>query len=205
MEPTTTVRAHAQHEEWNSTIAPTRPGGPAPQGATRAEVAAETPVPRQPGLLTDADRVVVTVINLRQVCSRDVLSDLLGINPNSIGQAIPDRSAAHRTRPHDIPTTLGFVPRPIHQVRLKQGRPADPIPLTDLLADPTLTGMSRPDPDRDDHPGRETKRASDYPRKGALHPEDIHRFDHCSDHECCEKLAGICVDMSNIKFDGDPL
>ncbi|HEV2931075.1 MAG TPA: ISAzo13 family transposase, partial [Propionibacteriaceae bacterium] len=42
------------------------------------------------GLLTDADRLVVTVVYLRQVCSQNVLSDLLGINPNSIGQAIAE-------------------------------------------------------------------------------------------------------------------
>ena len=39
-------------------------------------------------LLSDADRVLITVIYLRQVCSQKVLAELLQINPNSIGQAI---------------------------------------------------------------------------------------------------------------------
>src|SRR3954467_9214271 len=42
------------------------------------------------GLLTEADRVLVTVVYLRQLCSMNVLSDLLGVNANSIGQAIAD-------------------------------------------------------------------------------------------------------------------
>lgn len=37
------------------------------------------------GLLSAADRVLVTVVYLRQICSQNVLSDLLGINANSIG------------------------------------------------------------------------------------------------------------------------
>jgi hypothetical protein len=37
-----------------------------------------------------ADRILVTVVYLRQVCSQKVLSHLLGINANSIGQAIAE-------------------------------------------------------------------------------------------------------------------
>ena len=48
-----------------------------------------------------ADRVLVTVVYLRQICSQNVLSDLLGINANSIGQAIAETrqllSEHHRT------------------------------------------------------------------------------------------------------------
>src|SRR3954447_5212117 len=42
------------------------------------------------GLLSAADRVLIAVVYLRQICSQNVLSDLLGINTNSIGQAIAE-------------------------------------------------------------------------------------------------------------------
>ena len=42
------------------------------------------------GLLAAADRVLITIIYLRQICSQNVLSELLGINPNTIGQAIAE-------------------------------------------------------------------------------------------------------------------
>src|SRR3954451_18201800 len=45
------------------------------------------------GLLTEADRVLVTVVYQRQLCSMNVLSDLLGVNANSIGQAVADTRA----------------------------------------------------------------------------------------------------------------
>jgi hypothetical protein len=41
-------------------------------------------------LLTDAARVLITVVYLRRICSQNVLSELLGINPNSIGAAIAE-------------------------------------------------------------------------------------------------------------------
>jgi hypothetical protein len=37
------------------------------------------------GLLSAVDRVLLTVVYLRRICSQNVLSDLLGINTNSIG------------------------------------------------------------------------------------------------------------------------
>jgi hypothetical protein len=39
-------------------------------------------------LLTEADRVLATVVYLCQICSMNVLSNLLGVNANSIGPAI---------------------------------------------------------------------------------------------------------------------
>jgi hypothetical protein len=41
-------------------------------------------------LLSDAGRVLITVIYLRQFCSQKVLAELLGINPTLIGQAIAE-------------------------------------------------------------------------------------------------------------------
>jgi hypothetical protein len=62
------------------------------------------------GLLTAADRVLITIVYLRQICSQNVLSDLLGINTNSIGQAIAETRQLliehHRTI---HPTTLRFT------------------------------------------------------------------------------------------------
>ena len=43
-------------------------------------------------LLTDADRVLITVVYLRQACSQKVLSEMLEVNPTSIGKAIAERS-----------------------------------------------------------------------------------------------------------------
>ena len=38
-------------------------------------------------LLTDTDRVVLTLVYQRQHCSQKVLAELLEINPHSIGEA----------------------------------------------------------------------------------------------------------------------
>src|SRR5919112_1577164 len=62
------------------------------------------------GLLSAPDRVLVAVVYLRQICSQNVLSELLGINANSIGQAIAETrqllTEHHRTIPA---TTLRFT------------------------------------------------------------------------------------------------
>src|SRR3954447_9458512 len=62
------------------------------------------------GLLSAADRVLVTVVYLRQICSQNVLSDLLGINTNTIGQAIAETRQLLTDHRHRIPaTTLRFT------------------------------------------------------------------------------------------------
>src|SRR3954451_7423090 len=62
------------------------------------------------GLLTDADRVLITVVYSRQICSMNVLSDLLGVNANSIGQAIADTRQLLTEHGRTItPTTLRFA------------------------------------------------------------------------------------------------
>src|SRR4051794_36178855 len=61
------------------------------------------------GLLAPADRVLITIVYLRQVCPQTVLSDLLGINTNSIGQAIAEtRQLLHEHRHHVVASTLRF-------------------------------------------------------------------------------------------------
>jgi hypothetical protein len=96
------------------------------------------------GLLTDADRVLITVVYLRQICSMNVLSDLLGVNANSIGQAIAETRQLLTERGHTIaPTTLRFATADAlwHFVS-GSDQPVRPR-LGELLADPVLTGMPR--------------------------------------------------------------
>ena len=153
------IEAHAQHGQWNYTIAPTG-GQVAPVDTherTRARTAAlhvladerltgmshdeltalaqalapaqdaqaaqrrfeqrggqrrRAPGAGSTGLLTGADRVLITIVYLRQICSQNVLSELLGINTNTIGQAIAETRQLldehHRTI---LPTTLRFATR----------------------------------------------------------------------------------------------
>jgi hypothetical protein len=62
------------------------------------------------GLLTEADRVLVTVVYQRQLCSMNVLSDLLGVNANSIGQAIADTRQLLDEHGRTVtPSTLRFA------------------------------------------------------------------------------------------------
>ena len=97
------------------------------------------------GLLSDADRVLVTVVYLRQICSQNVLSDLLGINANSIGQAIAETRqllAEHGRTIH--PTTLRFTTAAALSEFVASGDDEHQRwRLPDLLSDPALTGMPR--------------------------------------------------------------
>jgi hypothetical protein len=97
-------------------------------------------------LLSDADRVLITVIYLRQVCSQKVLAELLGINPTSIGQAITEtRKLLHELRITVTQTTLLF--RHGQQLRdwLDHGAAPSRMHACDILSHPSLTGMSRAD------------------------------------------------------------
>ena len=96
-------------------------------------------------LLTAADRLLVTVIYLRQICSQKVLAELLAINPTSIGNAITDTRTLLEQRKHQIAPTklrctsasqlLGFIDGTT--------QPVPPMVLPDPLTDPRLTGMTR--------------------------------------------------------------
>ncbi len=96
-------------------------------------------------LLTDADRVLVTLVYQRQTCSQTVLSDLLGINPNTIGQVIAETHQLLSDHGHPIaPSTLRFATAAaLHQFV----RTDDDVPtrsrITQRLSDPALTGVSR--------------------------------------------------------------
>ena len=188
------IEAHAQHGQWNYTIASS--GGqvaPAdPQERTRARTAAlhaladerltgmsrdelarlaEQLAPAQQaqaaqrrfeqrggprrrapgagstGLLSGADRVLITVVYLRQICSQNVLSDLLGINPNTIGQAIAEtRQLLTEHHCSVLPTTLRFTTANALTEFVSSDQPTPQRSrLPDRLADPALTGLSRAD------------------------------------------------------------
>jgi Rhodopirellula transposase DDE domain len=99
------------------------------------------------GLLTDADRVLITVVYLRQICSMNVLSDLLGVNANSIGQAIAETRQLLTEHGRVIaPTTLRFASADALR-RFLSGSGSEPTRprLPELLASPALTGMTRAD------------------------------------------------------------
>ena len=99
------------------------------------------------GLLSDADRVLVTIVYLRQLCSQNILSDLLGVNANSIGQAIAETRLLLTEHGRVItPTTLRFTDAQALTAFASGSGDGPPRPrLPDLLSDPTLTGMSRAD------------------------------------------------------------
>jgi transposase len=97
------------------------------------------------GLLSDADRVLVTIVYQRQICSQNVLSDLLGVNANSIGQAIAETRQLLAEHGRTIyPATLRFTTAAAlteFAANSREQQPGSPLP--DLLADPALTGMPR--------------------------------------------------------------
>ena len=99
------------------------------------------------GLLSAADRVLVTVVYLRQICSQNVLSELLGINANSIGQAIAETRQLLNDHHHAIPaTTLRFPTASALTEFASSDQPEPPRSrVSNRLANPALTGLSRPE------------------------------------------------------------
>jgi transposase len=100
-------------------------------------------------LLTDAARVLITVVYLRQICSQNLLSELLEVNPNSIGQAIAETRQLLDERGHAISaTTLRFTTATaltdFHHRGVTPRRPS----LPEVLSAPVLTGMTRPELDQ---------------------------------------------------------
>jgi transposase len=99
------------------------------------------------GLLSPADRVLITVVYLRQTCSQYVLSDLIGVNPNSIGQAIAETRQLLNDHGRAIPAAaLRFRSAAALREFISSGHsvPAR-SQAPDLLSDPALTGMPRTD------------------------------------------------------------
>jgi len=95
-------------------------------------------------LFSDADRVLITVVYLRQVCSQKVLCELLATNPVTIGQAIREtRQLFDQHRITLTPTSLGFATVKDLRTYLDHGTTIGRSPLPEALSDPKLTGMSR--------------------------------------------------------------
>ena len=96
-------------------------------------------------LLTDADRVMVTIVYQRQTCSQNVLSDLLGINANTIGQVIAETRQLLTDHGHPIaPSTLRFATAAaLRNFVSTDGDVPTRSRITQRLSDPVLTGMSR--------------------------------------------------------------
>jgi Rhodopirellula transposase DDE domain len=96
-------------------------------------------------LLCDADRVLVTIVYLRQICSQKVLSDLIEVNPFSIGQAIAETRQLLDEHRHTVtPTTLRFTSQQALLDFVHHGTTVRRPQLPEVLSDPSLTGMSRP-------------------------------------------------------------
>jgi hypothetical protein len=103
-------------------------------------------------ILTDRDRVLVTVIYLRQVCSQQVLADLLEVTQAAIGPAIKETRRLLEEHRHPITPTFLRLTRAQDVVDYARTGTVT----TDLarsrryeqLANPALTGMPRVDLDR---------------------------------------------------------
>jgi len=96
------------------------------------------------GLLSAADRVLIAVVYLRQICSQNVLSDLLGINTNTIGQAIAETRQLLAEHHHTIPaTTLRFTTAAALTEFVSNDQPEPSrARVSNRLAHPALTGLS---------------------------------------------------------------
>jgi transposase len=97
-------------------------------------------------LLTDAARLLITVIYQRQACSQDVLAEMLEVSQYPVGQAIAEtRKILAGTRHAVTPAVLRFSSTAALRAFLDtRSVPARPGRLA-ALSDPALTGMSRED------------------------------------------------------------
>jgi hypothetical protein len=101
---------------------------------------------RSKPLLDDAARLVITLLYQRQVCSMNVLSDLLEVTATCIGDTVKQTREALEDHGH----TFGAAPLRFptaHALRAfldTDTRPA-PTQLLRQLSQPALTGISRPD------------------------------------------------------------
>jgi transposase len=110
-------------------------GGP----RRRARGAGGTP------LLSDAHKILITLVYQRQIASQRTLEELIGVNLNSIGEAIAQTRQILREAGVTVPTTrLRFATGAdlIHFVDHTDDVP-DRVRAADLLATPALTGMTR--------------------------------------------------------------
>jgi DNA-binding transcriptional regulator YdaS (Cro superfamily) len=97
-------------------------------------------------LLTPADQVLITVVYLRRVCSQKVLVELLGTNPVTIGQAIKQTRLLIDEQNITASQTPHYFAR-AQDLRdwLDHGTGTPQMQISQALAHPELTGMSRED------------------------------------------------------------
>ena len=100
-------------------------------------------------ILSDRDRLLVAVVYLRQVCSQQVLADLLGVTQPVIGPAVKETRRLLAEQQHTItPTALRLgCPQDVLDYAHTGNARTDPARLRrhQQLADPALTGMPRAD------------------------------------------------------------
>jgi hypothetical protein len=97
-------------------------------------------------LFTDADRVVITVVYLRQLCSLGVLSELLAVNKTTIGKIVNETRLLLQERNIAVTqTTVRFTDPAQLLDYTTTGSAPTRTQLSHLLSDPSLTGMSRQD------------------------------------------------------------
>jgi transposase len=99
----------------------------------------------RPPALSPADKVLVSVLYLRHVCSQTTLADMLGLNQRTIGPAVKDvRRLLQEHKITVVPTTLCFNNSQELRDYLATGAPVTARQqATRRLAHPALTGMRR--------------------------------------------------------------
>jgi len=111
----------------------------------------QTPGTHGRPILSDRDRLLVAVVYLRQVCSQQVLADLLGVTQPVIGPAVKETRRLLAEQQHTItPTALRLgCPQDVLDYTHTGNARTDPARLRrhQQLADPALTGMPRADLD----------------------------------------------------------
>jgi transposase len=111
----------------------------------------QTPGAHGRPILSDRDRLLVAVVYLRQVCSQQVLADLLGVTQPVIGPAVKETRRLLAAQQHTItPTALRLgCPQDVLDYAHTSNARTDPARLRrhQQLADPALTGMPRADLD----------------------------------------------------------
>jgi transposase len=111
----------------------------------------QTPGAHGRPILSDRDRLLVAVVYLRQVCSQQVLADLLEVTQPVIGPAVKETRRLLAEQQHTITPTalrLGCLQDVLDYAHTGNAR-TDPARLRrhQQLADPALTGMPRADLD----------------------------------------------------------
>jgi transposase/DNA-binding transcriptional regulator YdaS (Cro superfamily) len=97
-------------------------------------------------LLSNADRILITVIYLRRVCSQKVLVDLLAINAVTIGKVIGETRTLLDTQKMTVSQTAHYFAS-AQELRdwAEGGAATSRMELSQALSHPALTGMPRPD------------------------------------------------------------